>query len=185
MTEVLGVVARVGVYESPTVVAKPFGYMVVGSVGVIGRGADMSAVGSYPRGRVESETKPFGVNVVGERLHIGECLVGLDGVVFPAAKALPCHVDVHVCPAVVDQIVLDESVGCGLNILLRDVVSPAVPAVPPHGRCQGETVADDDAQVADVGSEGVGRREAYGVFSGLLDASRDASAPGVELETFG
>ena len=155
------------------------------AVGVVGVRSDVRGVGSDPGRGVDAEFESHGVYLLRELLHVGELVVGLDGVVAAAAPALPAVVDVDVRPAVVHEPRLDHRTSRGEDLLLRDVARPAVPRVPAHGRREGDPLADDDAKFAGGFPECVACGEFDEVGARLLDAARDEAGRGIEGEAFG
>ena len=72
------------------------------------------------------------MDVVGEGLHVGELVVGLD-VAAGVALAFPGVVDVDVDVAGVAHAGGDEEVGGVADVLVGDLAGEEVPAVPAHG----------------------------------------------------
>ena len=101
--------------------------------------------------------RPLPWNVVGQRLHVGEPVVGVQHAAV-VALPLPAVVDVHVDVAGVPHPGLHHGVGDLADHRVADVQVEAVPAVPAHGGSPGETV--------------VGKRLDLGRLDPLRDGAR-------------
>ena len=100
----------------------------------------ISGAGIRAGGGVDAELESFTVNVIGERLHIGELPVGGDVALRIAMLALPCIVDVDVLIACGFHAIHRHGVGDRADRRVIDASRELVPAIPAHGRGFGETI---------------------------------------------
>ena len=117
-----------------------------GPAGIVAGTARELGIGGDPGRRIDSRLQAHGVDLVAQPLHIGELLVGLDGVERAAAPALPGIVDIDVGPAVIDQPRVDHRPGRTKHFVLIDGLGPAVPTVPAQRRREANLLANDDAK---------------------------------------
>ena len=73
------------------------------------------------------------MNVVGQRLHVGEFVIGVQHAI-RVALAFPGVVDVDVNVAGIFHAGGDNLVGGVANVLVSDLAGEVVPTVPAHGR---------------------------------------------------
>ena len=98
--------------------------------------------------RVDADLQPLAVDVVGERLHVGELLVRLEHAV-RVALPFPPVVDVDELVAVRREAARDHRVGGGAHFRVVHRSAPHVPRVPAERRRQRERVfAADDREDA-------------------------------------
>ena len=121
--------------------------------------------------RIDAELQSLGVDVVGERLHVGKLVVGVDDAA-GVAVAFPGVVDVEVDVASVTHSAGDESVGHFAHGFVVDASGEEVPTVPSHGRGLGEAVGwkiVERRRRQDVGyEEWIGLRAFGDEFFGLV-----------------
>src|SRR5260370_3332569 len=90
---------------------------------------------------IDAEFRALGVDVMGEGLDAGgESFCVGDDVAGGIAADLPAIVNDDVFVAGVLHAAADESVGGGLDEILGDVASEAIPTVPAHGRSESRAV---------------------------------------------
>src|SRR5262249_29690760 len=82
---------------------------------------------------IDSQFETLAVHIIGQRLHVGKFLVGLD-VALRVAHALPGVVNVDVHVAGVFHAALDHGIGHAAHGGIVNRVSELVPTVPAHGR---------------------------------------------------
>ena len=185
VAEVTAVKLLVGILNLVVLVAYSLLYPFIFSFGVVTLGANVSQIGAHPRSRVDSGLKTHSVDGVHKAFDVLELLVGLNGIVFSAADALPSVVDVNVCVAVVCKAFVDHSLCRTEHLLLADALAPAVPAVPAHGGCQQNILADNDAQVTLGLTQCVLCAQGYIVCALFFENSGDDTCLLVELQSFG
>ena len=146
---------------------------------------------------IEPNLEALRMGVVGKLLHRRETLVDgyrpvwialrtlEGGVVLRRGLVLPIVVDVDVCPAVVRETRLVESVDRVADVLGGDRAGEAVPRVPPHRRSKRDLVAHDELERARVLALGVLRRELDHVCAGVLDGAAEDALLCVERRTWG
>ena len=78
---------------------------------------------------------------VAQAFHVRKLLIRLDPAVRSPLVGLPGIVDVHVGIAIIGKTPVDEGGRRSHHLFLRNAQGPAVPAVPAHGRGQGDLVA--------------------------------------------
>ena len=109
------------------------------------------------------------MEVVAERAEVAELFVGLDGVVFAAAFALPAIVDVHVTVAVLGQPGLHQCIRRGADVRLGHIRAPAAVGVAAHDGSERDFIADHDAQLPLGAAPGVDRTQCDLVGAALLE----------------
>ena len=82
---------------------------------------------------VDANLEALGVNVVGQRLHVGEFAIGVD-VALSITLTLPGVVNVHVDVPGVFHAGGHHGIGGGADIRIVHLAGKEVPAVPAHGR---------------------------------------------------
>ncbi len=80
---------------------------------------------------------------IGKFLHIGELLgIRLYGIMLTATHSLPAIIDIHVAPAIIDQVIANHRGSCLSDKILINQQSPTVPATPTQGRGQCHFVSN-------------------------------------------
>jgi len=102
----------------------------------VAEAAFVASTGLWSGRGVDAELEALGVDVVAERLHVGEAAVGMELSV-GVAGALPGVVDVDVDVAGVAHAGGDHEIGCGTNVGVGDVFCEVIPAIPAHWRSGG------------------------------------------------
>ena len=161
----------------------------VGSLRILAGTPDVTGIGRHPRAGVDAELEAVLMQEIAEGLHVRELAVRLDALVFSAAEALPAVVDVDIGPSIVGQALLEHRLRRAHDLFLTDRVAPAVPGIPPHGRGQGDLVADNDAEFPLAAAMAVLRTERNLVSSSFLGGSADDAGFLIEFQalrkTFG
>ena len=155
--------------------------------------ADVAGARRRPRRSVDARLEALGVDVVGEGLHVGETLVGVDHALRVARLAAerwvggarlhrPAIINVHVLVAVIHHAAADHRVGGGAHDLVGHVALPHIPTVPAHVRRQGQRLAAHDLELALRLAELVGGPERHDVCAGLLDPALDLAGLGIHRQ---
>src|SRR5215831_18854533 len=95
------------------------------------------------------------MDVIGERLHVGELAVRVD-VALRVALPLPSVVDVYVNVARIPHAVTRHRIGDTADRRVVDAIGELVPTVPPHGRRPREAIVADGVQRRRLDSWGQG-----------------------------
>ena len=116
---------------------------------------------------------------VAEVLHAWELLVDGNCTVGIAFLGFPTVVDVHIAVAIICQAFLDECLSAADDLVLGDAQSPAVPAVPAHGRCQANLAAAADGELLLLLALGILCLDGKGVGTWLLERAAESSIVGI------
>ena len=145
------------------------------------------------RRRVDARFQPQAMDVVGQRLHVGEAAVGVDHAAFVPRRNLlvrilgprPAHpriVDVHVLVTMIRHARLDHDVGRLAHQGVARLLVEGVPVVPAHRRGERQRVADDDPERPLCASSGVGCDHGRLVRARGLVGNRAADDAGCGVE---
>ena len=154
-----------------------------GARGIVARSPGIPGVRGDPGRRVDSRLQTHRVNFITKLFHVGKLAVSLKTAVMAHTRALPGVVDVHVGPAVVDQTRRNHGSRRFEHFFLVHRTCPAIPAIPAHGRSQGELVADHDTQLLGGGTPGVAGVELDREHSLGFELSGNLAGVSIERQT--
>ena len=115
------------------------------------------------------------MDLIPKLLHGRKFFVGLDSLGSTSALPLPTVIDVDIIPTVLVESCCNKSSCRAKNLLLADLTTPTVPAIPSHGRSQGNLLACHYLESASRLTLGIGRDQQDGIFSGLRELAGDTS----------
>ncbi len=101
------------------------------------------------------------------------------------ARVLPTVVDVNIAPAVIYQARVDHPLSGRHPPVSINAGTPAVPAIPAHGRRQSDRVAHLDAEVFRVCAQGVRGAKRYDVLAGSGQCTGYQSGRGIHIKSGG
>ena len=123
------------------------------------------------------------MDIVRQRLHIGEAFVAQQRAEPPAALSLPAVIDIDEVPAVGGESAFNQSVGDGTDPRIADALRETVPAVPPHRRRELNILSDDQVDPTRSGAGGIFSFEKYRIDTGDGDFAGKGSGAGIECRT--
>ena len=132
-----------------------------------------------PRTGIQAGLEAERMNLIAQRLHVGEAFVGLEGKIFAGAFSLPGVVNVDVGPAVVDEAGIDQGPRRAQDLLLVHRPGPAIPTVPTHRRRERDFFARDNPEILFIRALRVFGAQDHFVFAPLGERAGDASRDGV------
>ena len=141
----------------------------------------VAGAGLRPGRGVKADLQALAVDVIGQRLHVGELLVGKH-VAVRVPPGFPAVVNVDVGPAVVDQAAGHHRVRRGAHVRLVDVAAETIPAIPAHRRRQRDGVAADDLERPLGGAARVLGAQGDDVGALLLQDAGDEAALRINLQ---